>query len=71
MSLVAERLLSWASARSAGDTSFSLLRRMDLEHLKPKFSLKDHTVRQENWVFPVCGFFFKLQKNETVGQNLY
>lgn len=71
MSLVAESFLSWASARSAGDTSFSLLRRMDLERFKPKFSLKDHTVRQENWVFPVCVFCCKWQKNEMVGQNLY
>lgn len=48
MSLVAERLLlSWASARSAGG-AFSLLRGMDLECFKPKFSWKDHTIRQEN-----------------------
>lgn len=31
--------------------AFSLLRGMDLECFKPKFSLKDHTVRQENGFF--------------------
>lgn len=42
--------------------TFSLLRGMDLEHFKPKFSLKDDTVRQENWIFPVRVFCFKWQK---------
>lgn len=64
MSLVAERLLlSWASARSAWGT-FSLLREMDLKCFKPKSLCKDHTDRQENWVFAVCSVLnYKKNRN--------